>query len=961
MMMRLLKSAILCMGLLAAILLFGIDRAQAAEIKVTVTREGDSAPLQSATVEVKCEGGAFSQLTGDPATDGSGIVQAEPQAASDCDVVSSENIYFKISKIGHVTFETVIAQTYDPVSVLNEYTVDNIQFNLKVIVADELGTALVVGDNITLDGNIAALEDPVNSHIYYFDGSGASKPLQIVKDGYVSLQTTNNNFENITFTEPSQIVVTLGANGTCNTNEAITVSVECKGLEFGYIYDQIQTEASTNLSGVQLTAGASGTTCTESSGVWYCPVLIGDIGPGTYALQKDGYVSKSDNPVLGSPRGANSDPQVNLGAITGVQFGHKFITKDELGNNLTLTSATAGASSVSCTIVTNNVYCPVLLADDNTAANGLVGAKAGYVTSAAADVPLAGNRTIGSSAQQVTTMTSGNGLDFALRIDVVQNELGGNIMPTSGTPWTGSAGLTLASQAYSSNKWYLAASGTGNLAFVLDGYVQANITSSPTAASQTISTNDFIDVEFSHKITGIKDELGNNITPTSAVGGASNVACSVSGNVVYCPILLADDNAGGFIIVKNGYQTVEPSLAGNRTAHSDAQISSAVNLESYAFKFSHRIYVKNELNVDITPDGVTAGANNTVCTIDGFTAYCPIPADDDDDLSDGFVIAKDGYVTANVDLLYNRADNGDTTEDSRVQMDATNGLDFALKVTVTKQSDASALTGSTVTAGNAYGTSCVENGVSGIYYCPVPVDDVATTVSATKTGYTNSSGVFIDRSLATDPQRSIGVSMAAVVISSGGGGVPITGGANGFVTTPPITTPTTPTSPTTPEQAKVDIVSRIKSEAELIFSQTDPLNFYLNTGTESTLGLGAGERGASVSSFKEAFSRNPASSADWNDVLSIANGRWPIGVVKSVEARAYVNFRIVYGRSANMKNSTDVNALKMMGYGVMHKGPRDLTKERFAIARFIRTFGINPTIARHWNIIRAIAYSGVIR
>ena len=60
-----------------------------------------------------------------------------------------------------------------------------------------------------------------------------------------------------------------------------------------------------------------------------------------------------------------------------------------------------------------------------------------------------------------------------------------------------------------------------------------------------------------------------------------------------------------------------------------------------------------------------------------------------------------------------------------------------------------------------------------------------------------------------------------------------------------------------------------------------------------------------------------------------------------------------------MKNSTDVNALKMMGYGVRGSQIRNLSTERSAISRFIKIFGFAPSSARHWNIIRAIAYSGV--
>jgi hypothetical protein len=166
----------------------------------------------------------------------------------------------------------------------------------------------------------------------------------------------------------------------------------------------------------------------------------------------------------------------------------------------------------------------------------------------------------------------------------------------------------------------------------------------------------------------------------------------------------------------------------------------------------------------------------------------------------------------------------------------------------------------------------------------------------------------------------------------------------------------------TPENPEIiNIVDRINEEKDMVFAQANPENYFINTGTDSTLGLGSGERGAAVSSFKEAYGRAPVTAADWIDVLNIANGRWPITVNKTIEARAYINFRLVYGRNADMTNSTDVNALKMMGYGVRGSFPRNLNAERAAIARFKTVFGFNPTTARHWNIMRAIAYSGVLK
>ncbi len=864
--------ALLCVGAFFATT--DVVNAAPGDVRVTVTRQGDDGVLDGALVEIKCSGGEYTAFDGSPLTDGSGQVMGTPPAGANCDH-DEETINARVSLVNYVTKnnESGPIQSWSAASDPNEINLTGVEFGLAVYVADQFGNAIDTLDTLTYNDSPYTLQDPVETNLFYWaDTVTNNRELLIEKDGYVTFSTTNSGGTSISTTQTEQVLITLA--DVTNCTDPIITAVNCRGLEFGYVIGRAQQELGTNLSGVSVTAGEA--SCVEDSLSWYCPISLMTISPpDSYTAEKDGYVTKTfAGGVWGdTPRSANADPQVTLPNITGLQFSHKFITKDELGNNLTLNSATAGASNTACVISTNNVYCAVLLADDNTVANGLVGAKTGYVTTTAANVPLAGNRTAHANAQQVTTMTTANGLDFSLRIDVVENEIGQNIMPTSGTPWTASAGLTVATQTYDTNKWYLAASGNGNLAFVRDGYVQANITSAPTSVSQTVSTVDFIDVEFSYKLTAITAEaLLTNITASATtveVGdNTGRNACSLSGGAWYCPVVLANSN-GALIarVVADGYVeslALPLTTATTRVAHDALQLSDTVA-----------------------------------------------------------------------------------------------GVQYAVKATVTKQSDASALSGGTVTSGDALAIVCSEDGATGIYYCPVPVAHTDVVVSAAKTGFTTNTGTFSDRTASTDAQQTTSIALAIVVVSSGGGsGIPITGGATGFATTPPTTNPTTPTSP---EPVKTDIVSRIKSEAELIFSQTKPLEFYLNTGTESTLRLGAGERGASVSSFEEAFARKPASLADWNDVLNIANGRWPIGVVKTVEARAYTNFRLVYGRNADMKNSTDVNALKMMGYGVMYNGARDLNIERRAIGRFIETFGFGPRIARHWNIIRAIAYSGVIK
>lgn len=105
--------------------------AAAGDVKVTVKREGDSADVQGATVEVKCTGGAYNQLTGSPTTNATGTVQAQPVAGSSCNATDAVDV--KISLDGYVKKEATSTATYatstDPGA---SSTVTSLQFAYKV-------------------------------------------------------------------------------------------------------------------------------------------------------------------------------------------------------------------------------------------------------------------------------------------------------------------------------------------------------------------------------------------------------------------------------------------------------------------------------------------------------------------------------------------------------------------------------------------------------------------------------------------------------------------------------------------------------------------------------------------------------------------------------------------------------------------------------------------------------------
>ncbi|MCK4554949.1 hypothetical protein KAU19_08430, partial [Candidatus Parcubacteria bacterium] len=127
-----------------------------------------------------------------------------------------------------------------------------------------------------------------------------------------------------------------------------------------------------------------------------------------------------------------------------------------------------------------------------------------------------------------------------------------------------------------------------------------------------------------------------------------------------------------------------------------------------------------------------------------------------------------------------------------------------------------------------------------------------------------------------------------------------------------------------------------------------------------TLGLGEGERAGVVNSFKSAFENLPTTEEDWNDIIKIANGRWPGKQSEKAEERANINFRAVYLREPDRSNPHDDAAITVIAYG-LRPANRNLNSEKAAIRIFKDIYGYNPEKATAWDVVRAIAYSGATR
>jgi len=138
---------------------------------------------------------------------------------------------------------------------------------------------------------------------------------------------------------------------------------------------------------------------------------------------------------------------------------------------------------------------------------------------------------------------------------------------------------------------------------------------------------------------------------------------------------------------------------------------------------------------------------------------------------------------------------------------------------------------------------------------------------------------------------------------------------------------------------------------------------YIKYGVDTnTAKLGEGERRAVVYSFRVAYGRYPTLGKDYDDVVKIANGRWPTQRSSWAEGNAKNNFRYIYKREADMNNPNDNAAITVMAYGLRQKAEnRNLNSERSGISIFKGIYRRLPSSTEDWNIMQAITYSGAVR
>lgn len=162
------------------------------------------------------------------------------------------------------------------------------------------------------------------------------------------------------------------------------------------------------------------------------------------------------------------------------------------------------------------------------------------------------------------------------------------------------------------------------------------------------------------------------------------------------------------------------------------------------------------------------------------------------------------------------------------------------------------------------------------------------------------------------------------------------------------------------ESRRLALFIMVKSPHDLSERDKNAISYFIDSGTDTTIVLGAGERTGVLNSYLSVFDKLPRNILEWQDVIKIANGRWPEERKLSAETAAEEHFSSIYQRPADMDNPNDSAAITVIAYG-LRPAARNLESETRAIEIYKGIFGRSPALAQDWDLVRAIAYSGASR
>ena len=164
-----------------------------------------------------------------------------------------------------------------------------------------------------------------------------------------------------------------------------------------------------------------------------------------------------------------------------------------------------------------------------------------------------------------------------------------------------------------------------------------------------------------------------------------------------------------------------------------------------------------------------------------------------------------------------------------------------------------------------------------------------------------------------------------------------------------------------PESRRLALFIIVKSPHSLSENGKNSISYFINEGTPTTIFLGSGERAGVLNSYLSVFDKLPRNELEWQDIIKIANGRWPDERnIESEEQASNTFFSAIYKRKPDMNNPKDNAAVTVIAYG-LRPSNRNMENEKNAIKIYRSIFKKSPVDAVEWDLVRAIAYSGAIR
>ena len=133
------------------------------------------------------------------------------------------------------------------------------------------------------------------------------------------------------------------------------------------------------------------------------------------------------------------------------------------------------------------------------------------------------------------------------------------------------------------------------------------------------------------------------------------------------------------------------------------------------------------------------------------------------------------------------------------------------------------------------------------------------------------------------------------------------------------------------ESRRLALFIIVKSPHSLSASDKNSISYFIHEGTPTTIFLGSGERAGVLNSYLSVFDKLPRNELEWQDIIKIANGRWPDERnIESEEQASNTFFSAIYKRKPDMNNPNDNAAVTVIAYG-LRPAERNMESERQAI------------------------------